>query len=157
AAVCLALLLWKSRLPAWLGSAGLFAALALLLVGWFGLDRVEARLATVWRGAALHEDRVPLWSRVLPLAKDYPGWGTGYRTFDYVEPLTRTNGEDSGWHYEHAHNDYVEALVEGGLPRLLLSLLALGAALALGYRAFARRVNDPLGGLALGGLFGLLT
>jgi tetratricopeptide (TPR) repeat protein len=157
AALALALLLWKSRLPAWLGSAGLCAVLAALLVGWFGLDRVEARLATVWRGAALHEDRVPLWSRVLPLAKDYPVWGTGYGTFDSVEPLTRTGGGDSGWHYDHAHNDYLEALVEGGVPRLLLSLAAVGAALALGYRAFAHHAHDPLGGLALGGLFGLLT
>ena len=48
---------------------------------------VEARLATFWQGRAL-EDRVPIWSRTLILAKEFPVWGTGLGTFQYVEPCT---------------------------------------------------------------------
>ena len=62
----------------------------------------------------------------LKVAKDFPVFGTGNGTFRYVEPLHRTSEVDVGIDYEYAHNDYLEALVEGGLVRLMVSLLAIG-------------------------------
>ena len=152
---CLALKLWRSPRFASLGAVVLLAGAALALVTWFGADRVKARLATVWDGQAAREDRIPMWSRLLPVATNYPLLGSGYGTFDYLEPLTRTTGEDSGYRFEHAHNDYLESLLEGGLVRLGLGLLAVGLVYRLGCRAFLRDADGPGGALALGGLFGV--
>jgi O-antigen ligase len=135
----------------------LAAAAALALVGWFGAEQVEARLETVWMGDAWRESRIPLWSHSLPLVKDFPLWGTGYGTYGHVEPWHRdAPGEDDAV-YEHAHNDYLEALVEGGVLRLGLSLAAVGLVYRLGWRALRRHAGHRAAGLVLGGLFAFTT
>jgi O-antigen ligase/tetratricopeptide (TPR) repeat protein len=131
--------------------------LALILGVWFGLGSVENRLATLWQGNNLNDSRLSLWSRVWPLAGEYLLWGTGYGTFLYVEPLTRTSPTQVGLVYDHAHNDYLEVLIEGGLVGLALALAALGLIFWLGYRAWNRHQGSRAAGLALGGLFGLTT
>jgi tetratricopeptide (TPR) repeat protein len=124
------------------------------LVAWFGLPRVEARLATLWKGEALAERRLEVWSRAWPAAQDFPLWGTGYGTFMYGEQMRRQPGDDDGLVWDHAHNDYLEALVEGGLVRLALSLTAVGWVFARGCRAVRRHAGRPAGALALGALVG---
>jgi O-antigen ligase len=154
-AVCAALRLWQAPRLARPAAVVLVLGATLALLAWFGLGRVTDRWAAVWEGKAAQEDRLPMWTRLLPLTKDYPLWGCGYGVFDYVEPTTRTTGENAGWRFEHAHNDYLEALLEGGLVRLALTLLALALVFRFGWKALRRHVHDPGGGLALGGLFGL--
>ncbi len=131
--------------------------LAFGLLAWFGLPRVEARLATVWKEDALEEGRFPMWRNVLGGVKDFAITGTGYGTFRHVEPLSRRPGDDPNLYYEHAHNDYLEALVEGGLPRLVLSLVAIAFVYRLGWRALRRYRGQPAADLALGAMFGLST
>ena len=66
------------------------------------------------------------------------GTGTGSGTFVWVEPTVRTGG-NAEVYYENAHNEYLEALVEGGVIRLGLTLLlAAGTLVAVG-RGFLRR------------------
>ena len=79
--------------------------------------------------------------------------GAGYGTFDYVEPLTRT-GADVNYRYEHAHNDYLESLIEGGLIHLVLVLVIMALVYWLGLRALARHSHEATAGLIMGGLFG---
>ncbi len=157
AALFLVLRFQRSPRFSQLAGAVLLGGAALALLAWFGADRVKTRLATVLDGQAAREDRIPLWSRLLPSVAQFPVFGSGYGTFDYVEPLTRTGGEDAGYRYEHAHNDYLEALLEGGLVRLGLSLLAVALVYWLGVRAFLRGAGGPDGALALGALFGFTT
>jgi O-antigen ligase len=152
--LCLILVVRRSRRLAPLGATVVVVGAAFALVSWFGADRIQARMATVYDGRAALADRAPLWSRLLPLAADYPLWGAGYGTFDYVEPLTRTTGADAGYRYEHAHNDYLESLLEGGLVRLALTLGAVALIYWLGWRALERHANDSADGLILGALFG---
>jgi O-antigen ligase len=154
AILCLILLLRQSRRFAPLGAAVVVVGVTFALVSWFGADRIKARLATVYDGRAAVEDRAPLWSRLLPVAAEYPLWGAGYGTFDYVEPSTRTTGADVNYRYEHAHNDYLESLLEGGLIRLVLVLAIIALVYWLGLRALARHTHAPTAGLILGGLFG---
>src|SRR5262249_39336907 len=153
ACVCLALGLWRSRRFAPAGSVALVAALTLLVLTAFGFTRIQARLATFWKGAAF-ENRMPMWSRVLPPAADFPLLGTGYGTFDFVEQMNRRTGVDTGYFFQHAHNDYLEALLEGGAVRLVLSLLAVALVFRAGVRAYARYGGRPTGGHVLGALFG---
>jgi tetratricopeptide (TPR) repeat protein len=155
-----------------LGAVLLTLTIVLALVSWFGFARVEARLATLVGDEAYKEGRLSLWNRLLTLAKDYPVWGTGYGTFQYVEPLCRSDPADEQI-YSNAENDYLEGLVEGGLVRLALSFLAIGLVFQLGYRAVRRPPHPALSpgarrrgqgeggswqsGLAMGALVGFLS
>jgi O-antigen ligase len=154
--------------PAWV-AAFIFAAVALT---WFGLERLEVRYlraaddapgrTVVWResvgamqGArwatgygfnayAFAISRVPAWRLPLgatpwPSAVETPlviGERVGYRAPGELRGLA--------W-YREAHSDYVQLLVETGVPGLLLGLWAGLAALAA-----ARR--DPWLFAALGGV-----
>jgi tetratricopeptide (TPR) repeat protein len=156
AVVCLAVACRRSGLLARPGAVLVPVGLALALVAWVGLERVGERFATVWKGQALEQSRLPLWSRTLPLAAEFPMWGTGYGTFETVEPLRRHEPADD-LVYTNAENDYLEALVEGGLVRLALSLAAVALVFWLGWRAVTRPAGPGGGGLALGALFGFST
>jgi O-antigen ligase/tetratricopeptide (TPR) repeat protein len=135
------------------GAILLTLSIALALVTWFGLGRVQARLSTLWGEEVLQDGRRDLWTRMLPLVKDFPVWGTGYGTFQYLEPLVHKDAADTAI-YSNAENEYLEALLEGGLVRLIPSLLAIGLVFWLGYRAVRRHDRHGEGGLAVGLLFG---
>ena len=130
---------------------------SIALLTWFGLERVQARLGTLLDADALQDGRVALLYRVPPLIRDFPIWGTGYGSLDYVEPMYRNDATDAGWAYQHAHNEYLEALIEGGAVRLGLSLLAIGFVFRVGFRAVRRHEGQPAGGLVIGSLFGFTT
>jgi O-antigen ligase len=155
ALVCLTLKLFVSRQFSRSGSALVAVTAALALVVWFGLDRVKGRLETLWQEKTLN-DRLVLWAPVGGALKDFPVWGTGCGTFQHVEPLARTDARYAGLVSQHAHNEYAEALIEGGLVRLSLSLLAIGFVFFLGYRA-VRAASPAVSGLAFGALFGFTT
>lgn len=131
------------------------AGLGLGLVGWFGSDAVGKRLGTLGGGDALDDGRRDVWARALPLALKFPLWGTGQGTFATAEPQQRQPGDAQLITWEHAHNDYLEALVEGGAVQLALVLLAGGLVFRAGVRAFRSTRAHPDAALALGGLFGL--
>ncbi|MHB1425866.1 MAG: O-antigen ligase family protein, partial [Gemmataceae bacterium] len=130
------------------------AGVVVALSAWFGFDLVKDRLATLETGEAF-ENRVPLWLRSLPIVPDFPIWGTGYGTFGYVEVMYRKAARPAefGLWYDHAHNDYLEILVEGGVVGLCLAVLALAAVYRLGFRALAINRGSRRAGLALGALF----
>ena len=66
-----------------------------------------------------------------------------YRTYPHVDPLYRTNALFAEATPEHAHNDYLEILVEGGAGALLLGLLAIGLVFRSGLRALTGRPGAP--------------
>jgi hypothetical protein len=156
--VCLLIKAFRGRRLVRLGSAlvvPLVLGSALLL--WFGLDRVTARFATLGEGNALQASRLSIWTTTVPLVQDYAGWGTGLGTYTYVESLHRTDPLEAGVVYEHAHNEYLELLIESGAAGLVLGLLAAGLILRLAFRA-ARRAGSPsTRALALGTLFALVA
>ncbi len=135
----------------------LMLALVLPVVVWFGLEQVESRYSMVWKGDALQDDRWNIWSRTLSVAKDYPIWGTGYGTFRYVEPMARRLGDPDLVDYEHAHNDYVEAFVEGGIVRLLLSLLIIVFVYRLGMKALQKAPDGQKKALVVGVIWAFTT
>lgn len=137
------------RICATLLSVG--TAIALLI--WFGLERIEARWATFWTGQAVEDGRVFLLTHAWLLIKQFPVLGTGYGTFQFVEPLYMHTANDVGVIYEHAHNDYLESLIEGGVVGLMLRLLAIGFVFRFTYRAFRFHNSTATAALALGLLF----
>jgi O-antigen ligase/tetratricopeptide (TPR) repeat protein len=154
--VCL--LVYRSRSSGWTSASAvlLVAGAVLALVAWFGHERLRARWAPMLTDQVLEEARFGVWARTLPVAEDFPLWGTGFGTFQHVElPRRESPGPAVVW--DHAHNDYVEALIEGGVVRLALTLLATGLVGFLGYRAYARHRGGATGGLVLGALYAVAT
>lgn len=103
------------------------AALAgLLLVGWLGKSEVvQQRLSTLldYR-QTLTDRRLPHWQDGFHAARDFWRAGSGLGTYRYVYSLYQERSDDA-WYY-HAENQYLESLVDAGVPGLLLLLTAIG-------------------------------
>ena len=132
---------------------GVIGVVGLALATWFGTGAVEDRLGTLVTGEAA-SSRVPLWRDSL---RAVPGnWltGTGGGTFGSVEQVVRTRGGPT-LRNAYAHNEYLEALVEGGIVRLGLTVaLAVGVLVVVG-RGYLRRRDRTVGPWLLGCWFGL--
>ncbi len=146
----------------------LVTALTLFFLGWLGLPLVETRLQTLWKAESADTTRLPCWLRVLPGVAEFPVFGTGLGTFRYVEvwrrqeepmdpaaaaaarPVPLENGM-----FDHAHNDYLEMLVEGGGVGLVLLLAVLVLVFRAAWRARDDRTDALRAGLAAGGLCAL--
>lgn len=154
-AMAVSVLITRSRRRgAWRASTALFSvALALSLLIWFGMGRVEARLSSLWAGEALRDGRGYVLAHAGPVVAQFPLWGAGYGTFQYLEPIYMHTAAHVGKAYIHAHNDYLEDLIEGGLFRLALRLVALWLIFRFGYWAFCHHSRRSLAALALGALF----
>ncbi len=130
---------------------------ALALVAWFGTDQIANRLATLQNGEALSDLRPAIWSRAFRVIRDYPLWGTGSGTYEFADMLHRSAAVDADVIVDHAHNDYLELLVEGGLALFVPGVLALVLTFRRGLRAAARLGDTPSGWLATGALISLAT
>lgn len=141
----------RGGVPAW----GLAVALVVMALSWFGLDRLGVRFNEATVDAP---GRTAVWRDSLARMKGYWLTGTGFNTFgvsmshttpwllpkgatpwpDEIDSAVRTGDRvgtralsslaDLGW-YREAHNDYLQTLVETGIPGLLIALWAVAAAL----------------------------
>lgn len=141
--------------PAALLLAGI-SLVGMTLARWTGLgDDLAARL---WRLAATcgsDEVRLPHWQDASRAVTDFWPFGTGLGTYRYAYlPYQTRLGEY--WFY-HAENQYLEALLEGGVAGLLLVL----STIALVFLAVLKLVGTrgPRASSAIGyaGLFALAS
>lgn len=117
----------------------LVACVALAFIGsgaiYLNLGRSIAQLGTLFEPAASENINFRISARqaTLELFQDKPltGWGAG--SFRHVFPQKQKfhpdiffAGGDKRFFWDHAHNDYVQALAELGIIGLILPLLALG-------------------------------
>ncbi len=134
---------------------GMLALGAMIVVGWFSSTLVEARLKTVLSGQAF-DGRWPLWKDAATLVPSFLVTGTGNGTFARVELLVRTQSFTNVY-FDNAHNEYLEAILEGGLPRLVFTLAIVVAVLVAGVRGYRKLRLRSSGPILLGGFFGLLA
>jgi O-antigen ligase/tetratricopeptide (TPR) repeat protein len=139
------------------GLVVVLVCLALGLAAWFGLDETQGRMAQLWKKDGPGDGRWQMWLRTAPYAREFPGWGTGFTTFAFLERMSRPARMGLDFVYDNAHNDYLNLLLEGGLVGLALGLAALSLAWWCGAQAYWRHRDEPVGGLALGGLIALTT
>jgi O-antigen ligase len=62
---------------------------------------------------------------VLALIRSYAPWGSGLGSFDQVYRLHEPDNLLSPFYLNHAHNDWLELALTGGLPAVLLLALSL--------------------------------
>jgi len=121
-----------------------FLGVVTALGGYFGWEKLSARLDQIDEGYAFREQMyVDAW----PMVKDYPVFGTGPGTFATVFQLYRISNA-TFWAVQ-LHNDWLETLITFGGTGLLLALAALGCVVVNGW--FAPRRLFITAGLALVG------
>ena len=126
------------------------AVIASVLIVWLGWHRVVDRVATLWDGKA--DIRAANWRSVWPLVERFPLTGVGGGGLARAEPTVRTRPELTIV-FNTLDNEYLEALVEGGLGRFFLTI-GLGIVAAWGAVRGYQRTGDPL---LLGSAFGLVA
>ena len=130
-------------------------AVALCVVAWFGWAPIKQRFDEIGSGRTV-DDRTVLWNASF---RQLPGFwfaGAGNGSHLRIEPLGREDGDRAAnAPVGHAHSEYVEAAIEGGLVRLGLTLVLPGVVLVALARGFRRLQSRTAGPLILGALFGL--
>jgi O-antigen ligase len=108
-------------------------------------------------GGGLRDDRLLIWKDTFRIIADFPLTGTGFGSFAAVFPGYKTLADEL--FYDHAHNDVLELLAEGGAVGFLLAACFVGIVLRNGWRHIFLR-HDRLAALtaisAFSGLAGLL-
>ncbi len=120
------------------------------LTSWFGWDTVIKRMATLTGPDG--DNRTEAWKSCWPLVEEFPLVGVGGGALGQAEPMVRTRS-DKDYRFNTMDNEYLEALIEGGVVRLSLLLGLVVVAIAAAGWAYLRTGNP----LLVGCLFGFLA
>lgn len=85
-------------------------------------------------GSADDELRLQIWPPIAQLAGEYFPWGSGIGTFVEIYAVAEPEELLQPQFVNHAHNDWLEIAVTGGLPFLLLLVLAIAIVLRRGLK-----------------------
>jgi O-antigen ligase len=138
------LLIVRTRTPAaWSPRAKLVSglvALAMVAGAAIAVSAVQEKREAVGGKSLAKDTRLALWPEILERIGERPLTGYGFGRGLLRGPL-QTEFRDLDAFLWHAHNIFLEQLVQLGMPGLLLFLLLLAALLREGWRA-ARDAND---------------
>lgn len=110
----------------WAGRLWVVVLLVVAVVLWLGWQPVVTRLASL-PGAAddlARNSRMVSARDTMMILGAFPVLGCGFGAFQYIFPLFQSPEIQFG-HWLHAHNDWVEFLVEGGVVGGVLLVLVL--------------------------------
>lgn len=126
----------------------------LFLLSWVGWGRITSEFAQGFDSAGTFKDgRWQLWSDVVQIIKDYPLFGSGFGTFVFAYPLYKTI--PGNLVFDHAHNDYLELLTDGGLIGALLAAWFIFAVLGHSWRMISVRRDRYAVLVGIGALSGI--
>ncbi len=111
-----------------------------LIIGWFGWDQIFQRFASLKNAQGIiYESRLDFWKDTKDIVTDYKITGSGMGTFRHIYPSYQsfTIGNDRS--LNHAHNDYLELLSEGGTIGFILAGCFLVSVLYKTYAVFKKR------------------
>jgi O-antigen ligase/tetratricopeptide (TPR) repeat protein len=91
-----------------------------LMVTWFGWGSIIEKFGTTFTDTGnITNIRLQLWQDSLNIIHDFFLTGTGFGTFIHIYPLYKTVANDAI--LDHAHNDYIELLTDGGIVGFVLA------------------------------------
>jgi O-antigen ligase len=112
---------------AWLGVAAILAAGLALAAIWLDRDLALDRLL---QATPLEDLRLRILPTLLELAREQWLWGTGLGSFERVYQVREPAALLLPVYMNHAHNDWLELVITGGLSAIVLVVLGLGALVA---------------------------
>lgn len=138
------------------GRFALPAAIAAYAVAGAALYPTPLVQQTLARLAVAGEDlRYQYWANTRFAIDEAMPWGTGFGSFDTVyrsiEPLAHVAPP---W-INHAHNDYLELALEGGVPAIVLLVVAMGVAIAAFGHAWWRAPSSATRTMVIAGATGV--
>jgi len=128
---------------------GVLIALSLLLATAGMRERVQQVVAL--------EDRHQIWLANIDMIKERPWFGWGYGNYkQFREPYYARH--PAAVTHAHAHNNFLQLWVDGGLLALLGFLLLLAKILSIGWQAYQTLPLEcePVRSLTLGSLFSIV-
>ena len=109
---------WQLRFG-WHWPAPIALVVVLVALQWAGRDAALERFVADNQSIGM---RLDIWRMSADIVRDFPLLGTGLNTFGQASILYQPPRD---MHYNEAHNDYVQLLVEGGAVTFVLVLAAI--------------------------------
>ena len=149
------LLAWKEARYSGLFYIGVISCL-ILSVSWFGWEPIAQRFDSIINSSGeVDIGRFPIWKNSWQLIKDFWLTGSGFGTFIAMFPKYRTfPGIEI---YDHAHNDYLELLTDGGIIAFILVSWFFIAIIRSGVRMLRLRRDRYSILLSIGALTGIVA
>ncbi|MCI5132900.1 MAG: O-antigen ligase domain-containing protein, partial [Candidatus Electrothrix sp. EH2] len=131
-----------------------------IIVGWYSWEPILERFSRIFESGTgtIKDDRLLIWTDSLKIIADFPLTGSGFGTFIDIFPAYKTLPDNLL--YDHAHNDFLELLADGGLIAGGAALCFIVSVLKTGYKQIRFRKDTRAVLLAVGafsGLAGLLV
>lgn len=137
----------------------LFAGLILMVclsVGWFGWDSVFERFVQIKNpDGVIYNARLEFWKDSSRIIRDFMLTGSGLGTFVYIYPPYKSLVDNRV--LNHAHNDYIELLVEGGLVGFIIIFVFICVLFVKTFRMFSKRRDAFCVYLYIGSLTGMIS
>lgn len=137
---------WRLSLPVILILAGIILVVALS-------GRMEQTLA---RFSGMDDSRFGFWADVQWILERYMLSGTGFGTFVPVYQVAESLEVLRPQFVNHAHNDYLEILLEGGVAGAALILLFFALLALASFKLFRSSVSIQRGLMAIAGASGIV-
>lgn len=122
---------FRRRLINWLAAAAMLAVL-----GFISTTGQTARVVARF-GTSLSDNRIAFWEDAAYAAGQYFPWGAGVGAFDAVFRPVENLANVGPYYVNHAHNDYLQIIIEAGAWGGLLLALFLALFGWLAFKAFS--------------------
>jgi len=128
----------------------------ILAIAWLGATPVVERILSVKAEVTSRYfgGRLPIWQGTFDIIRNYPLFGTGFGTFNYIFPKYQPI-EIMDMRYIHAHSDILELFCEVGIAGFFMAVLCGSWTVIWLFKRFYSRHNTWVMGLSIG-IFGSL-
>lgn len=138
------------------GAVAVITCCILVTVSWFGWDTVIAEFDRGVNAAGeLRDGRFDIWTDVVRIIAAFCGFGSGFGTFVDIYPSYTTIPAEVI--FDHAHNDYLELLTDGGIIGFGLAGWFVVAVIRHGWGRIRARRDQYAALLGIGALTGILA
>lgn len=134
----------------------LIMTLIVISVGWFGWEPILNRFEKIMNVQGNVTDlRIVFWKDAIQIINNFPVTGTGFGTFVDIFPKYATLTDEII--IQHAHNDYIELLTNGGILAFLLAGWFIITVMLRSFRSFQRRKDSYSIYLYIGSITGIIS
>lgn len=149
----------RKRAPAmpasvWLKVAALVVIAVVGITIWLGRDVALDRLLA---STPTDDLRLQMLPTLVGIAKEQWIWGSGLGSFERVYQIHEPARLLMAQYVNHAHNDWLELLITGGLPAAILAGIALAAVAVRAWQITFTKAHDPWQPLRRGALISIVV
>lgn len=131
---------WRTLRGALPWTVGPTAIIALVAAA-YAMDRAEVFERFVHADID-REARLAILPTVIDMVRTFTPWGSGIGSFQQVYQIYEADDLLSPIYMNHAHNDWLEIAVTGGVPALVLALALAGIVVCQGLTAILQRSQN---------------